>query len=333
MFKLNYPKFWQKIGIIPIILYPFSKIFHLLGLLRKLFKKEQHLGYPSICVGNISVGGTGKTFLIKQLGRYFLEKKKKLVVISKGFKGSYVKPTIIEPSSNVSLSGDEALEIVRYLYPIGDVEVIVARNPIDAKPYLDLIKPDIILIDDGMQNPSFTKDYQIIMVDGMRGFGNGFLIPSGPLREYPKYAIERADLVVSVNPETEIENYFARSVKYLSLNAISVLDGILPEDPIFLFCSIGNPERFMKTISGSYNIKGYKFFPDHYQYNISDLEFIELEAKKIGAKFLVSTYKDATKLENLRSSIPIIYADLVAEDNIIENIAEKINEKINVKNR
>jgi len=317
-------------GLYPILLYPFSLIYRLLGFLRKIFTKEVKLCAPVICVGNASVGGTGKTPLIKALGKYFAsDKKLNLVVISKGYGGNYVKPTIVEPNFSACLVGDEALELADHLFNIGNVTIIVAKNPSKCAAILAQIKPDIILVDDGMQNPSFHKDFKILMVDGIRDFGNGMLIPSGPMRENPIKAIKHSDIVVSNNPTKEISSKLANLAgqKYIEL-PISTDISAGSKDQLFLVCGIGNPEKFFNPIEKNYNVVGKLAFPDHHKYTNEDASHILGCAKKAGCTKIVTTAKDYVKLRSFKFDLELVVATQALPEQDLKNILERISEKI-----
>ncbi len=328
MIKFEYPDFWQKKMPISYILYPLSYVYRLLGFIRKFCTKQKKFSAPVICVGNVTVGGTGKTPLIIALASHYIKQKKNLVIICKGYGGSFIKPTIIEANFSTCLAGDEAIEIAKEFSKSSNVTIIITKNPKDCISILSQIKPDLILIDDGLQNPSFFKDFSILVIDGLRGLGNGFLIPSGPMRENYKPALKYADIVVSSNPSKNVKeelnrlacNKFYHIKQYLEVN-------VDKNEPIFLLCAIGNPEKFFVSMK-NYNIVGKISFPDHHKYSTQDLDIILKKASKAGATKIVTTNKDYVKLYNLKSSIEIKTARIFFDEKDIKKIIKKIDEKI-----
>jgi tetraacyldisaccharide 4'-kinase len=323
--SMKYPSFWNRISFLSIILLPFSLFFVFGTFVRKILSTERSLGYPLVCIGNATIGGTGKTPLIKAIAKRYLEHKKRIVIISKGYGGNYAASMIVEDGFLPSLVGDEAIELFDKLGNLGEVYIIVARSPLDSVALLNQIKPDIILVDDGMQNPSFTKDYKILMVDGSRGFGNGFIIPAGPLRQSISSSIDQADIVLSINPSINVRE----RIKSLSGNKFQELyarfDADLDtRDRLLLFCAIGNYDRFFSIFREKYVVVKEMSFSDHHLYSKDDVDYISQEAKKLGANKIVTTEKDFSKLKNAKFSVPLEVCKMSFSDMEIDKIIEKI---------
>lgn len=328
---LNYPEFWNRTGIISIILYPLSLIFTLLTYLRKSFSKKFKFNFPVICVGNVSVGGTGKTVIVKNLALRYLKNNKKVVVLCKGYGGNYIKTSIIEPNHNTSFAGDEAIEIAKEIYDKGDIEIIISKTPKDAEYQINQIKPDVIIVDDGLQNPNFHKDIQILMVDGIRGFGNEMIIPSGPLRLELETAIKDADIIASIDPSVDVQ----KRIIEISKEIPEFLESRIKfpsqkNSKIFAFCGIGNPKKFFNKLSQEFQLIGTMSFPDHHKYNLKDINKIINQAAKNNANLIVTTKKDIVKIEEFREAKDIIAAEMILNEKDINNIIEKIDAKIKI---
>jgi tetraacyldisaccharide 4'-kinase len=326
---LRYPEFWNKVSIKSILLFPLSLIFLCVSVIRKFTTKTVNLGFPAICIGNASVGGTGKTPIIKAIAKHYLKMGKKVVVISKGYGGNYVNPTIIEPNFEASFAGDEAIELAWDLFSLGDVTIICAKNPANALHLIKGIKPDLILVDDGLQNPSFVKDFIILAVDGIRAFGNNMIVPAGPLREKASSAISRADVVVSVNPDFLVKDKLENLCedKFIEIHA-SITSNLNIGTKILLFSGIGNPDKLYNQVKEKYDISNHITYPDHHNYSESDIDGINKQAVKFEVDKIVTTKKDVTKLKNKKFIIDleILNLNLVQED--ILKIIAKIDEKI-----
>lgn len=329
MFKLNYPKFWNKFGVISFILYPFSYIYSLAGYIRKLFSSYHKFDCPLICIGNFTVGGTGKTIMVKNIALEYLKRKKRVVVISKGYGGNYVKTSIIDPNFPTTLAGDEALEIAKELYSKGDVEVIIAKSPLYAKKEIEQLEPDLIICDDGAQNPNFHKDLKIMMVDGIRGFGNKFLIPAGPLRQ--KIKSEDNDVIVSINAcddvKSDIRKTFPITPEFMNA---TISHDFTQDDKIFGFCAIGNPDKFFNSIKDLGKICGHIEFPDHHKYTSQDLDKIFNESEKHSANIIVTTEKDYVKISEFALSEKIVPLRLELDIKDMKNLMNRIDAKLKI---
>jgi len=290
MIKLNYPNFWSKGGPIPILLTPFSWIYLLLGGLRKIITKELKLPGKVICVGNMTVGGTGKT----QIVMHIAEKLKaggneNFVIITKAYGSSLKDAKLVSTNDDPSEVGDESVLLASY------GRVIAAKKIKDALPLLNQLKPQIIITDDGSQNPSFHKDMVILVIDSSRWIGNGKIFPAGPLREYPESAFKKADRIVLVGNKqgSQIDLPDNKPIFWAQIKLTSIHD--LTKSYI-AFTAIGNPDRFFDLLraSGMMLVKTISF-PDHYHYQDSDLESLKKEADAMGCS-LITTSKDMVKL-------------------------------------
>ena len=176
--NITEPKFWWNFKPslqMKLISFPFGLIIKILIFFRyKLFKKT-HLIKPVICVGNFVVGGQGKTPFVRYLRKLFQDFNYKAVVISNGYGGKLDYPKIITSSDSSNECGDEAL------LHASDGPTIVSKNRADALKILKQNIFDLVILDDGFQNPSIHKNLNIIIVDASKGIGNNLLIPFGPV--------------------------------------------------------------------------------------------------------------------------------------------------------
>ncbi len=332
MLKLNYPAFWNSKGPIAFLLYPLTFIFRFFGFVRKLCVSQIKFHSPVICIGNASVGGAGKTPMIKALAGFFAEKrKKKIVVITKGYGGNYINPSIVEPNFTACFAGDEAIELVESLHNKGDVSVLIAKKIRDSQKLVNQIKPDLILVDDGMQNPGFYKDFILLVVDGVRGFGNQMLIPAGPMRQNFLDAIIESDIVICSNPTDFIDEELKQYAQEKYIKIEQYIDGDFEEKTkVFLVCGIGNPEKFMNSVKAEKNfiIGGHLYFPDHHRYTEDDIEKIISSAKKNEAEKILVTEKDYVKLKHFVTDIELEVIKIKYKDNSLQKIIRAIDEKL-----
>ncbi|NDB82583.1 MAG: tetraacyldisaccharide 4'-kinase [Alphaproteobacteria bacterium] len=325
----KYPLFWQSVNILSLTLYPFSIIFYILTLCRKYFSTKVKIPFPLICIGNATVGGTGKTRLIKLLARHYLQINKKVIIISKAYGGKIIGPVIVDYNyDDAKLLGDEAIEICYNLRDFTNLTVIASNTPDRAINIIKSISPDLIFVDDGLQNPAFYKDIKILMVDGIRGFGNEFLIPAGPLREGKEAAINDADWVVSFNPSPKISKELTHFEKFYSLDS----DATAPLENgsrVIAFCGIGNPQSFFRDLRVKFEVVKEIIFPDHYAYTENDLDNIEKTSIELEVNTIITTEKDMAKIRKLKHiNIPIIVATSEVGPEQVKNLIEKIDERI-----
>jgi len=256
---------------------------------QKGHKKVTKLSVPVIIVGNITVGGTGKTPLVI----YLVEKLKaegfKPGVISRGYGGqAETWPQIVTADSKPSLIGDEPLLIAQ------QANCPVAVGPIradSAKLLLDNNDCDVIISDDGLQHYALHRDIEICVVDGVRRFGNNFYLPSGPLRE-PQERLKEVDFVVCNGGEPEegemlmrLEGDFAINVQTKERKSLAEFKG---QVGCHAFAGIGNPQRFFDLLAQAGIECATHSFPDHYAYVAKDIQFK-------GAQAILMTEKDAVK--------------------------------------
>ena len=288
MIKLLYPKFWQSRNCLAYLLLPLSAIYYLLGQLRHYFARPITLPAKVICVGNYTIGGTGKTQITMKLAQALKAKQIEFVIVSKGYGGSYSKPTTVDHTMSSLLVGDEALELCAY------GTTIVSRKISDAVPIINTLSPKVIIVDDGAQNPNFKKDCVIMAVDGLRGFGNNMLFPAGPLRQNNW----DADAVVVLDPSDNLENITSKIKAdiFVARNSPISLDR---KTQYYAFAGIGNPKRFF-TMLKNHNIPCVKTisFPDHHQYSTSEIDQLIQDAQIVNA-VLLTTNKDYVKLKHI----------------------------------
>lgn len=322
---LYYPKFWQeKFSYLSIILIPFSLIYTILAYLRYYCSKEYRLPAKVISIGNVTAGGTGKTQLAIFLAKELKSKGVSFVIISKGYGGNYKKQQIVTEDSDVVSVGDEALEMCKY------GNVIVARKVVDAIPLLLQIKPDVVIVDDGIQNPSFYKDYRVITLDSRRLFGNFLPIPSGPIRM--PYIMHKLDSIVMVGIahnhhlkqnimlKSDI-TYHARIESDLQIKSDS-------KRGYYAFSAIGDPERFFDLLRiEGFNLKITKVFPDHHFYSNQNISEMKEQASALGLT-MITTTKDYVKLSAYGADDIIPYKvklSLKDKEKFMHSIYEKLS--------
>ncbi len=242
--------------------------------------RSYRAGKPVVVVGNLTVGGTGKTPLVAWLAERLSRRGLSVGIVSRGYGRSFDEPHLVEPDSSWREVGDEPLLLRRRTGCL----TMVGRERVAAARALAAHGVDVIIADDGLQHLRLFRDCEIVVVDGSRGFGNGRLLPAGPLRE-PASRLLRADVtVLNGRPEhRSLQKDGAAAFVSMAMvagNARRVDDGA-PEQPLELFrgqrahavAGIGNPTRFFRDLRERGIDVIEHSFPDHHPFVERDLEF------------------------------------------------------------
>jgi len=303
------PKFWDysKLSFWSIILYPLSLLFLLIFLIIKLLKIQKKFPIPIICVGNIYLGGTGKTPLASEIFKIIKSSGKNPGFVKKGY--------------------DYLYDEIKMLQKIG--KTFSSKNRRKAISSLILSKHDVAILDDGFQDFSIKKDFSILCFNSRQLIGNGLIIPSGPLRESFK-SIKRADCIV-INGDKNIQ--FEKKIKEINNNVkifyskykIKNLDKF-KNKIVIAFAGIGNPSNFFELLKeNNINIKKTYSFPDHHNYSDRDYDYL-IKLSENGV-LLVTTEKDYSRLsEKMKQSFDCVEVDLEIEnkDEFINLIKSKL---------
>ena len=309
-------KIWHSKPIASMPLWPFALIFWSLSIVRKNLLRasvKAETKVPVIIIGNISVGGTGKTPILLELAHYVISQGLKVGIVSRGYGGKKASyPVSVSADSEVAEVGDEALMLAK------SINVPIVVDPDRRRGLRALVASntiDVVLSDDGLQHYQLERALEIVVVDGARLFGNKLLLPAGPLRESVG-RLNTVDFVLTNGSKDELEivKCEAKRFKYFNTNSFfstSVtplfFENLLSGDrrayagapfkigsELQVVSGIGNPQRFYSLLEGlPYGLKIFEF-PDHHQFSLQGLE-------KAGVDFfqpIVMTDKDAVKCVN-----------------------------------
>lgn len=323
MIKLRYPQFWLKRGMTSSLLIPLSWIYILLGFLRKLIITPIKLPGFVICIGNVSVGGTGKTQVTKWLADNFQKNNYNFLIITKAYGAQIKGAKIVEKTDLAEYVGDES-KLLSFYGP-----VIAAKSLKYALPLINQLKPDVIIFDDGMQNPSFIKDLTILVIDTIRNVGNNKIFPSGPLRMNLIHALSKSD-VIAFTGNHPCNNFsliqtIIDSKKPFFKSKMQLKTNIDKTKNYYAFAGIGNPSSFFHLLEeNGVNIVLKKAFPDHYNYTALDIKQLVDEAGDLDLQ-LMTTQKDFVKI-NDPINIVNVEVDLYFDNET--QLFNIINEKI-----
>lgn len=263
----------------------------------RLQSPGRQAGLPVICVGNLTVGGAGKTPTALAVAKLLLAHRERPFFLSRGYGGRLAGPVEVNPSSHRAADvGDEPLMLAR-LAP-----TIVSRDRVAGVQAARRGGATVIVMDDGFQNSSLAKDIALIVIDGSRGIGNGRVIPAGPLRAPMRTQIARADALLVIGQGTAA----APTLEVAARRGISIFHGRLEPDrntinalsgrKVLAFAGIGDPEKFFKTLTDSgVEIAERQSFPDHHRYTPDEADALLLRANA-ARLILLTTEKDLARL-------------------------------------
>lgn len=317
------PGFWRHGGLLPAVMTPASWIYRAGASLKSTFTTPYQAPIPVLCVGNLVAGGAGKTPVALALGRALVRRGLKVAFLSRGYGGSETGPLQVLPDRhNSGHVGDEPLLLAEA------APTWIARDrPAGARMAAEA-GADIILLDDGFQNPALAKTMSVLVVDGGYGFGNGQIIPAGPLREPVSQGLARADAVMLLgNDPGGLEDALSGTLPVFRghLTPTRASAGLRGERAI-AFAGIGRPEKFFDTLRTlGVELITTRSFGDHEAYRGEDLIDLIARAEQEDA-LLLTTSKDHVRLpEELRLLIRRVDVELVWEDpDGIETLLDRI---------
>ncbi len=304
------PGFWSyppdRPGVWARVLVPLGWMYAA-GTARRLRGVGYKAAAPVICIGNINAGGTGKTPTAMALVERLIARGRRVAVVSRGHGGSLAGPVRVDPAKHrADQVGDEPLLLAAFC------EVWVSKDRALGVRAAEAAGVDVVLLDDGFQNPSVVKDLSIVVVDAAVGFGNGRCIPAGPLREPVLAGLKRADFVLAIGDA----GFSVPGVPLLRgrLEVLAMGMGWAGER-VLAFAGIGRPEKFFATLrgEGAVVVRG-EALDDHQPLSEALLTRLEVEAFAKGAQ-LVTTEKDAVRLpEAFRARVLTLPVRLRVED-------------------
>ncbi len=306
------PEFWSESGALARLLTPLGAAYDLVGGLRQTLAKPVGCGLPVICVGNLVAGGAGKTPVALALARRLEAAGRAVQFLTRGYGGRAAGPLRVDPACHDAAEvGDEALLLA------AAAPTWLARDRAAGAQAAARDGAGVIVMDDGFQNPSLRKDLSLLVVDGGYGFGNGRVMPAGPLREASERALGRADAVVLL--EADRTGMAQRLGARLPLLAARLVPA--PGAPelagrrVLAFAGIGRPGKFFATLTGlGAELAETRAFPDHYRYRPGDIEALLDRARALGAA-PITTEKDRLRLPaSLAAGIEVLPVEVAWQD-------------------
>jgi tetraacyldisaccharide 4'-kinase len=324
------------------LLSPFGWLYGLIAATRNSFYdreifRSSGLGARTISIGNITVGGTGKTPLVALAAEILAQRGEKVCILTRGYGRRDPGDRVLVSDGDKVLAdaktgGDEPVELARKL--LGKAVVIADANRVSAAKWaLENFSVTVFLLDDGFQHRRAKRDLNIVCIDATDPFGGGKVVPAGRLRE-PVSRLSRADIVVItrcdlVDSTEPIKAAIRENANDVSIfTASSEMAGLVPlerflsgdptprsiadtelADAAFVFCALAKPENFIRQIArAGIKVSGSRTFRDHHFYSQHDIAKIEADAAQMRSTALVTTAKDAVKLAGLNFTLPCFVA-------------------------
>ena len=249
---------------------------------------------PVICVGNLTAGGAGKTPVVRDLAARLTAMGRQPGILSRGYGGRLDGPLRVDPAVHSARDvGDEPLLLAK------DTPCWIAADRKAGAHAMILAGIDIIVMDDGLQNPALAQTLKLIVADGATGFGNGRSIPAGPLREPVDTGIARADALIVMGEDRHgITQTFSKQLSILQANVNIEDSDWLSAIKVVAFAGIGRPEKFRASLAAAgTEVVAFRSFADHHPYTQAELTALSAEAARLGAQ-LVTTGKDWVRLDS-----------------------------------
>jgi tetraacyldisaccharide 4'-kinase len=307
------PFWWQKPDWRARALLPVSALYGLVASRRMASAKREKVDLPVLCVGNFTVGGTGKTPVAIALARQARRMRLKPGILSRGHGGSFVEPHIVDPAHDSAKHvGDEPLLLAEH------APVAVTPNRAAGAKLLKEQGCDFLIMDDGFQSARIHIDYALLVVDARYGLGNGHVIPGGPMRAPLVEQLRFADAVLKMGEGSAADE----AVRKAARAGKPVFEAVTrPKDGgrfagrrVLAFAGIGHPDKFFDTVGKAGGVVVLtRAFPDHHFYSDDELQELAATARA-GQLQLVTTAKDAARLRNGAAS----HAEFLRQLDVLE---------------
>jgi tetraacyldisaccharide 4'-kinase len=304
------PEFWATDGVLPRLLAPFGAVYAA-ATARRVARPGWRAPVPVFCAGNATAGGAGKTTLALDLAQRLKARGLAVAFLTRGYGGRARAPMRVDPEQDAAVVGDEPL-LLAALAP-----TFLAADRATAARMAVAEGAQALVMDDGLQNPTLAKDVSFLVVDGEAGFGNGRIVPAGPLREPMATAAARCRAAVLIGAD---RHGIARDLP----TGLPVLRASLQPGPqaaalagrnVLAFAGIGRPEKFFAMLeSAGIIVTARRGFADHHRYTADELRAVLDASMRLGA-IAVTTPKDAARLGPAeRARVVVVGVRLVWDD-------------------
>ena len=287
---------WEKPGPLARLLAPLGSLYGAVAAFR-LARPGRRASVPVICVGNPSLGGSGKTPAAIAIARLLQAQRLRPAFLTRGYGGRLAGPVTVAATHTAADVGDEPLLLARI------APTIVARDRVAGAASAAAAGAEAIVMDDGFQNPALTKDASVLVIDGRRGVGNGHVFPAGPLRAPLTAQLARAQALLVVGAagvaaEPAIAAARARGLPVIAARLVPAADAVaaLRARPVLAFAGIGDPEKFFGTLrAAGIAVAATQPFADHHVFGAAEAAALIARAERDNLA-LVTTEKDHARM-------------------------------------
>jgi tetraacyldisaccharide 4'-kinase len=305
------PAFWARPpGLLSELLLPVGAGWDAAGRLRQAFARPYRPPVPVVCVGNLVAGGSGKTPVALALAAHLVWRDIAVHIVTRGYGGRLGGPVRVDAAlHDAAAVGDEALLLA------AQAPCWVSRDRADGVRAAAAAGAQMVVLDDGFQNPGIAKTLSFLVIDAAYGFGNGRVIPAGPLRENLVRGLARADAVVLLGAETQprcLESHeIGEAPPVLHADLRAVAGERLAGKRLLAFAGIGRPEKFFATLRAlGAELVGTRSFPDHHPFRSVEIDQLFRAAERAQAR-LVTTAKDIVRVPAAkRAAIEVLKVEI-----------------------
>lgn len=308
---MHIPDFWYQANSLQAsLLSPLGAAYAAGGRLRRILTHPVRVEVPVVCVGNLVMGGAGKTPVVQALVSHLRKRGKNPAILLRGYGGCEKGPLHVDAAHHkASQVGDEAL-LHANLAPtwIGADRAASAKAAIAAGA-------DILVLDDGFQNPGLYQDLPIVVIDGETGLGNGRVFPTGPLREPKAVGLKRAKALVLIGADKTGVSASLKGIPLFRASIVAENGNDIKDRPVIAFAGIGRPQKFFSSLEteGARIVMAFPF-PDHHVFTGCEIEAL-LEQAQDRQALLVTTAKDHVRLpEDIKAKVQVLKVILRWED-------------------
>jgi len=287
---------WRRPGIIAGLLFPFGLIYGAIAA-RRLTMKGTPARMAVLCVGNFTLGGAGKTPTVMMLAQMLADAGQRPFCLTRGYGGTVAGPRLVDVHKDAAAQvGDEALLLARI------APTVVARDRVAGAAFAAAQGASVIVMDDGLQNPSLMKDLTLAVVDARRGVGNGYVFPAGPLRAPLAAQLVKTDALLVVGNGSGADHVIAE----VRARGLPIFRGLLRPDSaglsalkgraVLAFAGIGDPEKFFASaVEAGIAVAERRSFDDHHCYTAEEAAELIMQAEHSGLA-LLTTEKDRARM-------------------------------------
>jgi tetraacyldisaccharide 4'-kinase len=316
------PEFWRRRGLLSALLLPLAWAYAAGAAARQAWTRPFRAAVPVICVGNVVAGGAGKTPIALSLAGRLAAQGHAVHILSRGYGGRLAGPVRVDRARHGATEvGDEPLLLA------AAAPTWVARDRVAGAKAATAAGAGLLLLDDGLQNPRLAKTLSLLVIDGGAGFGNGRVLPAGPLREPLASGLARTDRVVLMGEDTARVSPMLQAKAVLRARLVVENGAEFAGKDVIAFAGIGRPAKFFASLAATgARLIGRHGFPDHHHYRADEWSRLQAEATRTGAT-LVTTAKDWVRLPaewRARTSVlkvAVAWDDAAALDAVLERAA------------